>query len=351
MGTTLDRPVLEDLPPKYWGEVKPDENIRLTMLWFLRPRLIKEVTKDSLYGVMSRHPREIIPDLIKDGIIIKASKIDILNKIFDREDLVSLCYRYGLKISGNKLQLIERLQSQGDIPEFDTEQTKLDYYILSKGGGQYLTLLDDARHKVDTDPAQLVANTPMHVRTCDICSTELIESRHSEDNFHKLCSECQDFFIEQESQRIRSENNVPSEEVRNARESGNLKRMLLALPLDSNLVDRHYLLLGIAEITYYQRKNPKMADICIQISKLHLKEFSEISHALKRDFNYLPHVPTFEYYATILTERCQFNDAVSVCEAAIKYGLSDCTKSDYVGRIARIRKKQAKANAEDHLRP
>ena len=55
----------------------------------------------------------------------------------------------------------------------------------------------------------------------------------------------------------------------------------------------------------------------------------------------LPRVPTFQHYATLLTERGQFERVIQVCESAIGFGLDDGTKGGYKGRIERIKKKAA----------
>ncbi|MFU8815520.1 MAG: hypothetical protein ACNA7W_09250 [Pseudomonadales bacterium] len=53
----------------------------------------------------------------------------------------------------------------------------------------------------------------------------------------------------------------------------------------------------------------------------------------------LPRVPTFQKYATLLTEDGEYGTAIEVCRRAISFGLEDGTKAGYEGRIARIEKK------------
>ena len=137
---------------------------------------------------------------------------------------------------------------------------------------------------------------------------------------------------------------VPADAVFDAWTSGNLKAMLRALKLRTNLIDRHFLLLGIVEQTYRRRSAPKMAAECARVSEMHLTEFQQIAPALKAEFEgVLPRVPTFQKYARLLTEQGAFDRAVWVCELALYYGLNDGTKSGFRGRIERIRKKQAQA--------
>ena len=53
---------------------------------------------------------------------------------------------------------------------------------------------------------------------------------------------------------------VAADEVFEAWGSGDLTRMLAALTLSTNPIDRHFLLLGIVRATYKQRTNPEMRD-------------------------------------------------------------------------------------------
>ena len=64
-----------------------------------------------------------------------------------------------------------------------------------------------------------------------------------------------------------------------------------------------------------------------------------IISALKVEFNTLPRILTFQYYATILTEDEKYQEAIDVCKKAIEYNLNDGTQSGFEGRIKRIMKK------------
>jgi hypothetical protein len=140
----------------------------------------------------------------------------------------------------------------------------------------------------------------------------------------------------------------PWSKVKEASYSGDLQRMIKALNFKANRVDRHFLLMAIVKETYRKRSDPKMADRCLEVAQIHCEEFSTIVEALRKDLNrdgMLPRVPTFAFYATLLTERGEFQKAVKVCESAIGFGLDDGTKGGYEGRIERIKKK-AKARAK-----
>ena len=122
--------------------------------------------------------------------------------------------------------------------------------------------------------------------------------------------------------------------------SGDLGRMLKARGVPTNLIDRHFLLMGIVSQTYRKRADPKMRKLCKETAEQHIQEFSSIAPALKEDLDgTLPRVLTFQHYATVLAEDKMFAEAICVCEIAISFDLHDGTKSGFQGRISRIKKK------------
>ena len=123
-----------------------------------------------------------------------------------------------------------------------------------------------------------------------------------------------------------------------------IDKMKQALHPETNPVDRHFLLMGIVDQTYKDRKNNEDArSFCAEISEKHIEEFSSLKPVLVESLGgILPRVPTFQKYATLLTEQGNFSRAIEVCELAISHGLHDGTKAGFEGRIARIRK-EAKA--------
>ena len=126
--------------------------------------------------------------------------------------------------------------------------------------------------------------------------------------------------------------------------SRDLQSMINALDSKTDdLVDRHFLLMAVVAETYRLRSDPQMADKCLQVAQTHCDEFSSIVGELKawasESGHDLPRVPTFQHYATLLTERGEFDRAIQVCESAIGFGLDDGTKGGYEGRIERIKKK------------
>ncbi|MCD6298088.1 MAG: hypothetical protein J7M30_13135 [Deltaproteobacteria bacterium] len=107
--------------------------------------------------------------------------------------------------------------------------------------------------------------------------------------------------------------------------SGDFKAMLAQLNQKTTFVDRHFLLMNIVGEAYKHRDDPEMRTICHQVAQMHIDEFKRIKPALKRSLGVLPRVPTFQQYAIVLTGEERFTEAIAVCEAAIKFGLSDGT--------------------------
>ena len=151
--------------------------------------------------------------------------------------------------------------------------------------------------------------------------------------------------VENKQKNLLVENKINSEwdEVFQAWTSNNLEKMLKVADVKTTLNNRHFLLQAIVSETFKLRNEVEYQKLCIKFSEIHLAEFKEISHALKsKTDESLPRILTFQNYATLLTEIGEYEKAISVCELAISYNLSDGTKSHYHGRIERIRKKASK---------
>jgi hypothetical protein len=139
-----------------------------------------------------------------------------------------------------------------------------------------------------------------------------------------------------------------SDEIWSAINSGDLAQMERAVEIPTNLTDRHFLLMNLCREAYRLRKRPEMRTKYLHYARMHLAEFPRLKPSLLRDLliDGLPHVPTFQDLATVLTEDGAFDEAVQICEQAKALGLDDGTKSGYDGRIARIRKRQTQAQAK-----
>jgi hypothetical protein len=142
-----------------------------------------------------------------------------------------------------------------------------------------------------------------------------------------------------------------ADEARKADTADDLGQMLEALSTIANPIDRHYLFKSIVEQTYKKRKNPEMRKIFREIGEKHISEFENLIPPLKERFKgTLPRVETFQYLAMVLTEDGDYDYAIEICKAALRYGLHDNTKTGFGGRIRRIeskRKKLRKTNPEE----
>ena len=144
----------------------------------------------------------------------------------------------------------------------------------------------------------------------------------------------------EDSFTVRQGRVVKTDESFNAWTSGDFNRMIRAAKKRTNPVDRHFLLSQIVEETYRKRNENEMRRLCKEFSEKHINEFPGLLPYLKKEFdNKLPRIPTFQKYSTILTEDRQFQEAIEVCEMAMKNGLDDGTKSGFRGRIEKIKKK------------
>lgn len=123
-----------------------------------------------------------------------------------------------------------------------------------------------------------------------------------------------------------------------------LEQSIAALEHEKDPVARHRLYQTITDASYKNRDDAATRALCKVYSQRHVDEFGAISKPLKKaNGGKLPHVATFQNYANLLAEDGEFDGAIAVCEAAIRFGLDDKTKSGFAGRKARIEKQKAKA--------
>jgi len=133
---------------------------------------------------------------------------------------------------------------------------------------------------------------------------------------------------------------IEADEAFHAWTSGDLGRMRRALSIPTNLIDRHFLLMGIVQLTYKNRSDPSVRRLCKEVGRQHLAEFDAIAPALRREMRgFLPRVPTFQLLATILAEDGELTDAIAVCERALRWDLRDGTKGGFAARSARLHRK------------
>lgn len=138
---------------------------------------------------------------------------------------------------------------------------------------------------------------------------------------------------------------VKADEAFKAWNSLDLDKMVKAVAVRTNPIDRHFLLQTIVQETYKQRDKPAMRTICKEIGELHVSEFGNIAPALKEDMGgFLPRVSTFQHLATVLSEDQEYDHAIEICKTALQYGLHDGTKGGFEGRILSIKKKVLPGN-------
>lgn len=141
---------------------------------------------------------------------------------------------------------------------------------------------------------------------------------------------------------IRSGRSEKTDVVFDAWTSGGLDEMLSVLNVKTHMIDRHHLLQSIVKLTYKERSDQFKRKLCKEISELHIREVQLHFKKIAKEVGTIPSVPTFKYYATLLTEDGEHDEAISVCEIAIKLGIPDNTASGFEGRIERIKKKMRK---------
>jgi hypothetical protein len=139
-------------------------------------------------------------------------------------------------------------------------------------------------------------------------------------------------------------------EVFDAWMSADIPRMVRALPLRAKPLDRHFLLMTLCRLAYSQRKvDPEMRRLATEIGLVHIREFPSLREPLRKELGLLPRVSTFAHVVTLLAEAGDHACAIGVCEEAIGHGLSDGTKGDYQGRIAKLRKASAEMSGRGSL--
>lgn len=142
---------------------------------------------------------------------------------------------------------------------------------------------------------------------------------------------------------IRDGKSVKTDAVFDAWVSGDLDAMVKVMGEKSHPIDRHHLLNCIVEAAYRRREDSAMLDLCVSTSETYLSEAPKLMRALLSDMpGQLPRIPVYQLYATILTQKGQFDRAIQVCELAIQSELQDGTKGGFYGRIERIKRAKQK---------
>lgn len=130
------------------------------------------------------------------------------------------------------------------------------------------------------------------------------------------------------------------------RELQTLKEWLDILETIPLSYDRHLLLEQIVTLSYkYRHKNINMRQLAMCVSIIHYEEFDDLIIHIPIYINNRIYPPTtFPKLATLLTEAGRYKEAIAVCQKCIEWDLNDGTKSDYQGRIERIKKLERKSS-------
>ena len=106
-------------------------------------------------------------------------------------------------------------------------------------------------------------------------------------------------------------------------------------------VDKHFYLMNAADCYYKQRDSRE--DALTLAEKYHLmdvKLFPQYKRSLAKDMGgVLPRIPSFQQLAIIYDKAGRYQEAIDICKLALKYDLTDNTKSGYTGRLEKLQKK------------
>jgi hypothetical protein len=120
-----------------------------------------------------------------------------------------------------------------------------------------------------------------------------------------------------------------------------VRQLQHALGFPGHAVDRHFVYLQLVEITYKLRADPAMLELCEKYCREQIALFPTYARTLAREIGGMPQVPMFQRLAIILERQGKFDEAISVCEQAMSYGLEDGTKGGFQGRADKLRRKKA----------
>lgn len=111
-----------------------------------------------------------------------------------------------------------------------------------------------------------------------------------------------------------------------------------------NVVDKHFFYNACIEL-YYKPQSDEFNQVekaiyyCysdIELVKTNLKEIRKLGNGK------LPFIPPFKQLTIILEKQEKFDDAVKICDMAIKLGLNDKTQKGYSGRKEKLKNKEIK---------
>ncbi|WP_372940632.1 hypothetical protein [Shewanella sp.] len=104
---------------------------------------------------------------------------------------------------------------------------------------------------------------------------------------------------------------------------------------------------AVADVVGHCYKMRKQADYCqygAALKMLYLDLFSVIYQQHDKNGSDEIKAPAFMQLSTLLNDTGEFEQAISVCQQALEYQLTDGTVTGFEGRISRIEKAKAKAS-------
>lgn len=121
------------------------------------------------------------------------------------------------------------------------------------------------------------------------------------------------------------------------------KLLLKALEVSNNYTEKHAAHNSLIDMYYKQRdENPSALDSCIYycIKDIEIVDGIEqewFQHYSMRE-EVKPPIPSFKRLAIIFEKQGKLDEAIEVCERAVKYKLDDGTKGGFEGRIRKLKK-------------
>lgn len=108
-----------------------------------------------------------------------------------------------------------------------------------------------------------------------------------------------------------------------------------------NYIDLHFTYNRYIEIYYKKRDIDKKAiEKCVEYC---IKDINILPHFLKQWLQEmgppLPRIPSVDRLRIIYEKQGRYEEAIRICELALKYGLEDNSKHGYKGHIERLKKK------------
>lgn len=109
---------------------------------------------------------------------------------------------------------------------------------------------------------------------------------------------------------------------------------------EAELVDAHFFYQETAE-AYYKQRNTRIEaiDYAIEYCKKDIDLFPQYAPSLVKKLKVMPRIVTFQRLAIIYENQKRYQEAIDLCNLAVRYNLEDSTKGGYSARIEKLNKK------------